>query len=165
MNLNEALLAELKHEAVNTRKILERAPADKYNWKPHEKSMSLGQLTSHLAELTSWLNAIIEHPELDFATYDYKPKQFSTTEDLLKFYDETLAKGSGALQAATNETLMGNWKLRNSDRVFLDLPRIAVVRTMVLSHVIHHRGQLSVYLRLLDVPLPSIYGPTADESM
>ncbi len=163
MNLNEPLLRQLKHEAEGTRKMLERAPAEHYNWKPHEKSMTLGGLAAHIAEINGWLNATVEADELDFEKLNYKPKVFEDAMALLKFYDDTLAKGLLALQTASDENLRGDWKLRNGERIFFTMPRVAVIRTMVLSHTIHHRGQLSVYLRMLNVPLPGLYGPTADE--
>ena len=166
MQLNESLIAELQHEAVSTRKMLERVPADKFGWKPHEKSMTLGRLSSHVAEIPDWTNATINMDELDFSKEEYKPFEPKSADELVKFFDEKLSSALDTLKNnATNENLMGMWSLRNGETVYLTMPRIAVMRGFVLSHLIHHRAQLGVYLRLLDVPVPSSYGPTADEQV
>ncbi len=165
MPLKDPIIAELQHEAANTRKMLERVPEDKHSWKPHEKSMTLGRLASHVAELPMWVVNTVENDELDFAKGEYKPFFAETNKELLKTFDDSISKSIEALKKATDENLMGNWKLRSGDQVYFEMPRVAVIRAMVLSHLIHHRGQLSVYLRLQEVPLPSVYGPTADESM
>ncbi|MBN8568250.1 MAG: DinB family protein [Ignavibacteria bacterium] len=154
----------MKHEGVATRKMLERVPADKFSWKPHEKSMSLGQLAAHVAEIADWTMPTINQDELDFSKMEYKPFEPKTTEELVKFYDEKQAAALKTLEEnATDENLMGMWTLRNGETVYMTMPRIGVMRGFVLSHLIHHRAQLGVYLRLLDVPLPSTYGPSADE--
>lgn len=166
MQLNEGLIAELQHEAVSTRKMLERVPADKFGWKPHEKSMTLGRLASHVAEIPDWTNATINLDELDFSKEEYKPFEPKSSDELVKFFDEKLSSALDTLKNnANNENLMGMWSLRNGETVYLTMPRIAVMRGFVLSHLIHHRAQLGVYLRLLDVPVPSSYGPTADEQV
>lgn len=164
MPLNEPIIGEMKHEGVATRKMLERVPADKFSWKPHEKSMSLGQLAAHVAEIADWTGPTINQDELDFSKMEYKPFEPKTTEELVKFYDEKQAAALKTLETnATDENLMGMWTLRNGETVYMTMPRIGVMRGFVLSHLIHHRAQLGVYLRLLDVPLPSSYGPSADE--
>ena len=163
MNLNQPLLNELKHEATNTRKILESVPAEHLGWKPHPKSMTLGRLASHVAELSDWLTYTINADELDLASLDYTPTELTDTQTLFKIFDESLARGTAALQNASDETLMSNWTLRTGDHVMFTLPKIVVVRNMVLNHIVHHRGQLSVFLRLLDVPVPGMYGPSYDE--
>lgn len=164
MNLNEPIIAEMKHEGVATRKMLERVPADKFSWKPHEKSMSLGRLASHVAEIAAWTGPTINQDELDFAKEEYKPFEPKTTEELVKFYDDKQAEAIKILEEkATNENLMGMWSLKNGETTYMTMPRVAVMRGFVLSHLIHHRAQLGVYLRMLDVPLPSSYGPSADE--
>jgi uncharacterized damage-inducible protein DinB len=164
MALNEPIIGEMKHEGVATRKMLERVPADKFSWKPHEKSMSLGQLAAHVAEIADWTMPTINQDELDFSKMEYKPFEPKTTEELVKFYDEKQAAALKTLEEnATDENLMGMWTLRNGETVYMTMPRIGVMRGFVLSHLIHHRAQLGVYLRLLDVPLPSTYGPSADE--
>ncbi len=162
-NLAGALIAEMEQEAVVTRKCLERIPADKFGWKPHEKSMEFGRLAVHVAEMFGWTEATIQHPELDFAKMDYKPLEPDTTEDLLTFFDKTVAESIDVLRNATDDVFMENWSLRNGETVYFTMPRIAVMRSMVMNHIIHHRGQLTVYLRLNDIPVPSIYGPSADE--
>ncbi|MBS1493104.1 MAG: DinB family protein [Bacteroidetes bacterium] len=154
----------MKHEGIATRKMLERVPADKFSWKPHEKSMSLGRLASHVAEIADWTGPTINQDVLDFSKMEYKPFEPKTTEELVKFYDEKQAAALRTLETnATDENLMGMWTLRNGETVYMTMPRIGVMRGFVLSHLIHHRAQLGVYLRLLDVPLPSSYGPSADE--
>ncbi|MBX7044500.1 MAG: DinB family protein [Ignavibacteria bacterium] len=164
MQLNEGLIAELQHEAVSTRKMLERVPADKFGWKPHEKSMTLGRLASHIAEIPGWTNETINQDVLDFAKMEYKPFEPNSAEELVKFFDDKLASALDTLKNnATDENLMGMWTMKNGETVYMTMPRIAVMRGFVLSHLIHHRAQLGVYLRLLDVPVPSSYGPSADE--
>ena len=164
MQLNEGLIAELQHEAVSTRKMLERVPADKFGWKPHEKSMTLGRLASHIAEIPGWTNETINQDVLDFAKMEYEPFEPNSAEELVKFFDDKLASALDTLKNnATDENLMGMWTMKNGETVYMTMPRIAVMRGFVLSHLIHHRAQLGVYLRLLDVPIPSSYGPSADE--
>lgn len=166
MALNESIIAEMQHEGAATRKALERVPEDKFSWKPHEKSMTLGALAAHVAEIAEWTNSTINQDELDFATAGYKPFEPKTTEELVKFYDEKQASAIKTLQEnATDENLMGMWSLKNGETTYMTMPRIAVMRGFVLSHLIHHRAQLGVYLRMLDVPVPSTYGPSADENV
>lgn len=163
MKIKEPFIAELKHEAVSTRKMLERVPLEKSSWKPHEKSMPLGNLTFHIADLPSWVTETMTTDELDFANTEYNPQNFESTDELLKFFDNKIADAIKALEESPDEIFLSNWKLRNGDTVFFDMPRTQVLRGFCYNHIYHHRGQLSVYLRLLDVPLPSSYGPTADE--
>jgi len=165
MNLNEAMLGELQNEAASTRKMLELIPDDKLTWTPHEKSMTLGTLASHIAEIPTWVNATIEKDELDFATSDYKPFIPTSAKELVERFDKNMSAAVESLKNTSNETLMKNWKLRSGEDIYFDMPKIQVLRGFVLNHNVHHRGQLSVYLRLNDVPLPSVYGPTADEPM
>jgi len=165
MNLNEAMLGELQNEAASTRKMLELIPDDKLTWTPHEKSMTLGTLASHIAEIPTWVNATIEKDELDFATSDYKPFIPTSAKELVERFDKNMSAAVESLKNTSNETLMKNWKLRSGEDIYFDMPKIQVLRGFVLNHNVHHRGQLSVYLRLNDVPLPSVYGPTADEAM
>ncbi len=164
MSLNEPLIAELQQEAASTRKMLERVPEKSFSWKPHEKSMTLGDLSHHVAEIPEWVSVSVEKDELDFAKSNYVPKEATTTEALLKLFDEKVKNAVECLKNASDEKLMGNWTMKNGEKVYFTMPKTAVVRYFVLNHAVHHRGQLSVYLRLLDVPLPSIYGPTADET-
>jgi uncharacterized damage-inducible protein DinB len=163
--INQSLLAELKNESASTKKMLAAVPLDKADWQPHAKSMSLKKLAGHVAESLEWMNLTIGFSELDFAARKHVPFLPNTTEELLSFFDAQLAEATNTLQNATDETLMGNWTLRSGEQVFFTMPRIAVLRTFVFNHIVHHRAQLSVYLRLLDVPVPGMYGPTADSPM
>lgn len=165
MTRSEALLMEFEREADKTRKMLERVPLDKADWKPHEKSFTLGRLASHVAEIPGWANVTLNQDELDFSKMDYKPVVAETTEDLLKLFDEKRAGAAEAIKNATDEVLMSDWTMRDGDTVFFTAPKIGVLRDFVLNHVIHHRAQLGVYLRMNDVPVPQTFGPTADEQM
>ena len=165
MNLAEPLLEELKHEALGTRRMLEQVPFDKLGWQPHEKSMTLGRLAAHICEIPGWLHETILQDELDFATANFTAQPLEEEGALLQAFDENLQKGIAALQQATNENLQAPWTLRQGDEIFLRMARIGVVRGLVLNHVVHHRGQLSVYLRMLNVRVPGMYGPSADEMM
>ena len=162
-NISTALIAEMEQEAKTTRTCLERIPADKFAWKPHEKSMAFGQLASHIAEMFSWTGATLQHPELDFSKMDYKPFEPRSTEDLLEFFDKNVAEAIDVLRNTGDEVFVENWTLCNGDAVYFTMPKIVTMRSFVLSHIIHHRGQLSVYLRLNDIAVPQIYGPSADE--
>lgn len=164
MNLKEPFIAEIKQEAATTRRLLERVPEASFQWKPHEKSMTLSRLASHIPELIGWIKTIVSQEEWDFAGGDYRPPAPTNVSELLELFDENVGSALKLLESQTDESLVSHWRLKNGKTVLLDLPRAAALRTVVINHVIHHRGQLSVYLRLLDVPLPSIYGPTADEA-
>jgi uncharacterized damage-inducible protein DinB len=162
-NIATALVAELEQEAGVTRTCLERVPADKFDWKPHEKSMTLGRLASHIAEMFAWTPSTMEHSELDFSKMDYKPFEPKTTEELIEFLDKNVAEAVTALKNSSDERFTESWTMKNGETVYFTMPKIAVIRSFVFSHIIHHRGQLSVYLRLNDISVPSIYGPSADE--
>ena len=161
--IGSAYLAELEQEAKVAREVLSRVPDDKFDWKPHEKSMSFGKLASHVAEMVGWTGPTLQHPELDFATMDYKPFEPQTTEDLLEFFDKNLAEAAVVLKNMTDEGFMEPWSLRNGETIYFTMPKVVAMRSFVMNHIIHHRGQLSVYLRLNDIAVPSIYGPSADE--
>jgi len=163
MSMCEPLAAELRQEAATTRRLLERVPEDKFGWKPHEKSMALGRLAGHIAELPSIVAPALTQDELDFATGNYQPFIPSSVAELLEKFDSNVAAAVELLQNQPDERMNEKWRLRSGDTIIFDSPHAGVVRTKALNHVVHHRGQLSVYLRLLDVPLPSIYGPSADE--
>ncbi len=163
--LGSAFLAELENEAKTTRACLERVPMDKYDWKPHEKSMSFGRLAVHCAEMFGWTKETLTQDVLDFATADMTPFEPKTTEELLAFFDDHIEKAKAILGDTSDETMFTNWTMQNGEQVYFTMPKVAVMRTFVLNHIIHHRGQLSVYLRLNDIPVPSIYGPSADEGL
>ncbi len=158
-----AFIAEIQQEAAVARKCLERIPAEKFDWKPHEKSMAFGKLASHVAEMFGWTGATLQQPELDFAKMDYKPLDPASNEDLVEFFDKTVAEAIDVLRNTPDEVFLEPWSLRNGETVYFTLPKVAVMRSMVMNHIIHHRGQLSVYLRLNDIPVPALYGPSADE--
>lgn len=163
MTLNQGLINELQLEAASTRKMLERVPADKFDWKPHEKSMTLRRLATHVAELAGWPEFVVNADELDFDQMGEKPAPVATTQELLDAHEQAVTKSVAALQAASEEELYKVWTLRKGAHVIFQLPKVAVLRGMCYNHTYHHRGQLSVYLRLLDVKVPGIYGPSADD--
>ena len=156
------LQQELESEAVTTRKMLERVPADKFDWQPHPKSMSLKRLATHVAELPGWIDMAINTDELDFQNNPYIPKDVTTTQELVAFFEESLEKGRHALANADVNTFTNEWVLRNGDQVYSREPKYDVIR-MSNSQIIHHRAQLGVYLRLLNIPIPGSYGPSADD--
>lgn len=163
MSLSDAFSGELQYEAATTRKCLERIPETAFDWKPHEKSMAMMRLAAHIAEMFGWVKDTIEKSELDFATTEYKPFEPKTTAELVEFLDKSIAEAGESLKGVSDETMLEHWKMRNGEQVFFDMPRIAALRGFILKHIVHHRGQLSVYLRLNDIPVPPIYGPSADE--
>jgi uncharacterized damage-inducible protein DinB len=166
MSIAESLLPEFDHEMATTRKLLDRVPADKVAWKPHAKSFSLGDLSLHLGELCGWTQEALTKTELDInppGGQSYTRPPFESKEALLKAFDESATKARAAIAKATDAEFMVGWTLKAGGQAIFTIPRVAVIRTWVMNHIIHHRGQLSVYLRLLDVPVPSIYGPSADD--
>ena len=165
MALNQSLLQELEQESLNTRKMLQRVPEEYFGWKPHEKSNTLGRLASHVAELPHWLSRALNYDEYDLADANHKPANAATSSELMQIFEDKLAKAKEDLQKASDDVFMQRWKLLREEHVLFEMPKIAVIRSMTLNHIIHHRAQLSVYLRLLNVPVPGMYGPTADEPM
>jgi uncharacterized damage-inducible protein DinB len=163
MSLGQILMAELKHEAISTRKMLERIPADKLGWKPHEKSMTLEQLAGHIVNMFSWTSVTLKQDELDFAKSDYKPRSYTQASELVADFDKNIEDAFETLSNISDRQMAEAWTLRNGEKIHFTMPKKATMRFFVINHIIHHRGQLSVYLRLLDVALPSVYGPTADE--
>ena len=162
-NISTALIGEMEHEAKTTRECLSRIPADKFSWKPHEKSMEFGRLASHVAEMFGWTPATLQQPELDFSKWDYKPFEPQSTDELVEYLDKNVAEAIDVLKNTGDEVYMENWTMRNGEQVYFTMPKIAVMRSFVMNHIVHHRGQLSVYLRLNDIAVPAIYGPSADE--
>jgi uncharacterized damage-inducible protein DinB len=165
MPINTALLAELKHEAANTRKMIERVPTDKLGWRPHQKSMSLGSLATHIANIPIWFDRIIDADEFDFGKTIFSRETKENTDAILQLFDERLSNAINILESASDETLNTLWTLRRGDHTFFQLPRKITLRNFSFNHIYHHRGQLSVYLRLLDISVPGMYGPSADETM
>jgi len=166
MALSQSILPEFDHEVGNSRKMLERCPQDKFGWKPHEKSLSLGELVSHICTLPQWATMTVNEESFDMAPVGgeaHKPEQLETLPSALDAFDKNMAAARAAIAGASDERLFGNWALLSGGDEIFSMPRIAVLRGFVFNHAIHHRGQMSVYLRLLDVPLPAIYGPSADE--
>jgi uncharacterized damage-inducible protein DinB len=161
--VREGMMKELEHEGNQTKRILERIPIDKFSWKPHQKSKEIGQLGIHVAQIPTWGSRILTTPEFNLATFKREMPQINSTDDLVKLSTHSVQQAIADLQKATDEDMLAMWTLRMGDHVVFSLPRVAAIRSMCISHLIHHRGQLSVYLRLLDVPVPGIYGPSADE--
>lgn len=163
MSLAKKIIAEIQQESISTQKVLERIPTDKFDWKPHEKSMSLKELAVHVVEISGLISLVITKPELDFSV-EKKPLEINSTEELVDFYKKLKQKSIEALENVKAEELNEIWVMRNGEHIIMELPKKEVIKIMALNHAYHHRGQLSVYLRLLDIPVPSIYGPSADEA-
>jgi uncharacterized damage-inducible protein DinB len=163
MAIRDAFLQELEQEAQTTRRVLARVPDGKLAWKPHQKSMTLGQLALHVATTPGGVAEIASKPSLDAPPAFNQPAAASAAE-LLPALDESVAKAKALVGGMDDEAMMATWTLMNGGKVVMALPRVAFLRAIMLNHWYHHRGQLSVYLRQLDVPLPSIYGPSADEN-
>lgn len=165
MPLKDAFITELKQESVLTKKILERVPLENASWKPHDKSMTLGRLATHIAQIPRWISNIINIPDYDFATQSYLASTAASQQELMEIFQQHLDKAISDLEGATDELLNQSWTIRRGEHVFNVLVNKVAIRAWGFSHLIHHRGQLSVYLRLLDVPVPGMYGPSADEKM
>jgi uncharacterized damage-inducible protein DinB len=165
MSISETMLPEFDHEMASTRKILERVPDDKLAWKPHAKSMALGRLAGHLADLPLWVNRAVEQPLVEIEQVRGQAYTAGSRDDLLKTFDRNVAGARQALAGAADDTLRQTWSLKAGGKVMLSMPRLAAVRSVFMNHLIHHRGQLSVYLRLNDVAVPGLYGPSADEGL
>ena len=164
MAIVQTLLPQFDHEMATTRRVLAVVPQADADWRPHPKSSTLGDLAAHIATLPLWGKLVVERPELDLgvpATASARVR-FSTVPEVLEQFDRHVREGRAALASMSDADLGATWTLRNQGTPIFSMPRVAVLRGFVLSHMIHHRGQLTVYLRLRDVPLPSVYGPTAD---
>ena len=163
MALKDAFIAELKHETALTKKILERVPIDQKDWKPHEKSMSIGRLATHIAETIAWVSTIRNIDDFDFMAKPFKFHVAGSQEELLQIFQTNLDNAIADLSAMTDEDFEKIWTVRRGEQVVYQLPKKIAVRGWAFNHQFHHRGQLSVYLRLLNVPVPGMYGPSADE--
>jgi len=162
MQIIPLLSKELDNEAAITRKMLSRVPDDKYDWKPHEKSMNIRQLAAHIAEIPGWIAMALNTSELDFAKGDYKPTVVNSTQEVLDILEQSVASAKNSLENAKEEDLLPDWTMRNGDQVYMVLSKYEVIRH-AFAQIIHHRAQMGVYLRLLNVPIPGTYGPSADE--
>ncbi|MFN7936856.1 MAG: DinB family protein [Bryobacteraceae bacterium] len=166
MPIAASLLPEFDQEMATVRKVLERIPDDKLEYTPHAKSMSFARLAGHVAEMVGWLADTMKHDSFDVAPADgqkfeaFVPK---SSAELMAAFEKNSVAAREALAAGTDEAMMKTWSLLSGGKVLFSMPRVACVRSMILNHIIHHRGQLSVYLRLNDIPVPSLYGPSADE--
>jgi uncharacterized damage-inducible protein DinB len=169
MKLTELLLQELDREAPGIRKALERVPEGKNNWKPHEKSMPLGRLATLVATMPGWLDLVVNHDEIDInppGGPKFKPEDWSTRAELLEQFEASLKKGQEVLKATSDDHLLNtNWRMLSAGKVMSDQPRYIGIRDGVFNHLAHHRGQLTVYLRLNEAKVPAIYGPSADEGI
>lgn len=166
MGLSGALLPEFDHEMANTRKTLERVPEDRLGWKPHEKSMAMSRLAVHLAEIPGWVIPTIDQDSLDVAPLGgppYQSPKVSSRREILAIFDKNVAAARAAIAGAKDTHLTKSWSLLSGGKRAFTLPRIGVLRSFIMNHSIHHRAQLGVYLRLNNVPVPAIYGPSADE--
>lgn len=155
-------LKEMEDAAITTRKMLERIPNDKFDWQPHPKSMTIKRLATHIAELPSWITMALTTDELDFAANPYQPEDVNNTDELLAYFERSLQDGRSHLTEKYEDVLDKDWTLRNGDQVYSVEPKADVIR-MSFNQIVHHRAQLGVCLRLLDIPIPGSYGPSADE--
>ncbi|OIK15554.1 damage-inducible protein DinB [Bacillus sp. MUM 116] len=161
--VKKLIVGDASHELATTRRILERLPEEHMSWKPHEKSMTLGGLATHLINLLNWQVAIFQYPEFDLSTVPLRREPLEKRADVLEEFDVNVGKLEKLLNECEEKALGEEWTLRHGDHIILREPRAIALRTFGLSHMVHHRAQLGVYLRLLDIPVPSIYGPSADE--
>jgi uncharacterized damage-inducible protein DinB len=161
MTLIPMLLKELEQEAQTTRKFLAIVPNDKFDWKPHDKSMSIQQLANHIAELPGWVSFALTTDELDFAKNHYEPSVMKNSAELLAGFEKAYGEGKAALEGTNEKELEKNWTMRNGETIYAVMTKAEVIR-MSLSQTTHHRAQLGVYLRLLGIAVPGSYGPTAD---
>lgn len=161
--VKQLIVGDAMQELATTRRILERLPEEHMTWKPHVKSMTLGGLATHLINLLNWQVAIFLYPEFDLSTVPLRREALESREDVLEEFDANVVKLEKLLTECDEKTLGEEWTLRNGDHIILRQPRAIALRTFGLSHMVHHRAQLGVYLRLLDIPVPGLYGPSADE--
>ena len=167
MAIRDAILPEFDNEMKTTRKTLERVPEGKGDWKPHEKSMTLGRLAGHMAELPTFASMALSSDSFDIRPVGGSTRQplvMTSRQQLLEAFDKNVVAAREALSKASDEDFMKTWSVLAGGKPMITMPKVAVVRSFTLNHLIHHRGQLSVYLRLNNEPVPSIYGPSADEN-
>ena len=164
MTIMEPMISEYVQECASTRKMLERVPENEFGWKPHEKSYTLCELASHLVNSQMWATMTVNTEKLEFDSSEFKPFIANNVKELLDTFDANVEEARKAMEGLSDADAMSNWSMWVDGKKMIEMPKVAVLRAFILSHMIHHRGQLSVYLRLKDVPLPQIYGPTADEA-
>ena len=162
MKIAESMAMELEQESQNTRIILEAIPEESFGWNPHEKSMTFGQLGSHLAECLTWMHPTLDMDEFAMDVDNYQPFSADSSAGLLAAFDKNLAGAVQALRGVPDESMMGVWKMIIAGKTVIEMPRMMVIRGMMINHAIHHRAQLGVYLRINNIPVPKCYGPTAD---
>lgn len=165
MQLSEFLLPEFKEEMASTRRMLAASWAAHGSYKPHEKAMGLQALANHIADIPTWVGITFLYPELDFATAKFDRKVYDNAEDLVAAFDKNVAEAEACLTQTSNETMNEGWTMRSGDAIYFTMPKIAVYRTWVMNHLIHHRAQMGTYLRALGEKVPGMYGPTADDAM
>lgn len=166
MSISQSLIGEFDHEMTNTRRTLERVPEDRFSWKPHVNSYTLGRLAAHTAEVPGWSVQTIAMDVFDVSpvgTPPYQPFEPKSRQEILDLFDKQIASAREAIAGASDEHLRKPWTLLAAGKTIFTMPRVAVLRGMIMNHMIHHRAQLTVYLRLLDIPVPALYGPSADE--
>ncbi len=163
MSIIQALITEIEIEAANTKKMLQSVPFNHAEWKPHNKSMAMKPLAVHTAQLAGWAGLIVSTDELDFANNNLPNPEINSTEDLINYFEEGTKQSIEALKSAKEGDLQSNWTLRAGDKILMKMPKYSFIRIMAMNHVYHHRAQLGVYLRLLNIPVPGMYGPSADD--
>lgn len=164
MSIKKSYLIELEQETKNTRRILDQIPDDKLDWRPHQKSMSLGELAAHIVELHNWVSKAIPKDVFDFKS-DYTPLRVASIGDLKSILSEGLEANKAVIETMADEEWFKDWVLKAGDNEVARLPRAGAMRFIINNHIVHHRGQLTVYLRLLNIAVPGLYGPSADEAM
>jgi len=164
LSIARTLIPEFDREMANTRRALERIPDERMSWQPHARSMTLGGIATHLSQLPRWVRLTLEQPELDLTVFDDEVRTaLPDRSAVLERFDDAVSEARASLEGADDATMLAGWTLRRADTVFFNMPRTAVYRGFIMNHIIHHRGQLTVYLRLIDVAVPGMYGPSADE--
>jgi uncharacterized damage-inducible protein DinB len=164
MPINELLIREFKREMDATKKTLQRVPKDQWDWKPHEKSGSLGCMAGHIASLPGFVISVSSAPEIDVASPNTRPRKVEKEEDLVELHGKLGTQACEALAKLSDDQLSQPWSLKQGDKVLMTMPRYDALRGMCFNHIIHHRGQLTMYLRAINVPVPALYGPSADEN-
>ena len=167
MTIGKSMLGEFDQEMAGTRKTLERLPEQKWNWKPHDKSGTVGWLAGHIATMPGWITMTLQTEQLDYAPVGgpaYKPPKMENRQQILAEFDKGVTEARKAIADASDADMLKDWTLLAGGQTIFTMPRVACLRGMVLNHIIHHRAQLTVYYRLLGVPVPGLYGPSADET-